>query len=71
MTDIGKVAIRKDRRIYNNGYTWKGMTKISPAEALARYENKEEVFILYDNGAEGVIEDIELIEVGGAYGIEN
>jgi hypothetical protein len=68
--DFQKITIREDSDIHDNGYAWDNMIKISPAEALSRIENNEEVFILYDDNTEGVIEDIAQIKVGGSYGIE-
>lgn len=63
------------------GYTWEGMTKISYEEAVKRWNNKEEVFLLYDDESEGLVEEsmgdwtaLEAIkhhyEAGGEFGYE-
>jgi hypothetical protein len=63
-------AVRKNKEVYDNGYTWEGMKKISPAEALERFENGDEVFILYEDDTEGAVEEICQFEVYGSYGID-
>ena len=52
------------------GYTWEGMTKISFQEAVNRFKNNQDVFLLYDDGTEGLAEDIETIETHNNYGCE-
>ncbi|WP_193635294.1 hypothetical protein [Bacillus paranthracis] len=55
-------------------YTYNGMTKITYKEAVSRFNNKEEVFRLYDDNTEGLCESLEDIEEhheqGGEFGHE-
>jgi hypothetical protein len=44
------------------GYSWEGMQKITKAEALERFNNDQEVYRLYDDGTEGLVESLGDIE---------
>lgn len=58
----------------NPMYKWKGMTIISYMNAIERFKQNEEVFLLYDDDSEGLVEQIEQIhehkKYGGEFGIE-
>lgn len=64
------LSVEEDTTVHDNGYTWEGMTKISPSEALERFNNGEEVFVLYDDDSEGAITEVTQIKLGGSYGHE-
>jgi hypothetical protein len=46
------------------GYTWEGMSKITKSEALERFQSGKEVFILYEDDTEAVVEKEEEITCG-------
>lgn len=52
------------------GYFWEGMQKISYEEALKRYRNNEEVYLLYWDNAEGLAESEEDIHEHNKSGAE-
>jgi hypothetical protein len=55
-------------------YKWEGMCKISYQEALERFTNGQEVYLLYYDDTESLVEDIDSIhlheEHGGEFGYE-
>ncbi len=52
-------------------YDLVGMNKISRNEAVGRWENNQEVFLLYDNDTEGVANTLDEIQTfEGEFGYE-
>lgn len=44
-------------------YTWSGMKKITYLEAIERFNDDKEVYLLYSDNTEGVTEGIESIRI--------
>lgn len=44
------------------GYTWKGMIKITKEEAMRRFANNKEVYRLYGDDTEGLVDNKEDME---------
>ncbi|MFD1363147.1 hypothetical protein [Lentibacillus salinarum] len=44
------------------GYIWNGMIKITKKEAIRRFTNDKEVYRLYDDETESLVEDVEEFE---------
>ena len=54
------------------GYNWDGMTKLAYTEAIYRHINNKEVYLLYADNSESLVESVQDIkDHDGEFGFEN
>lgn len=70
---IELAELKKEMNLF--GYTWQGMTPVTEKDAVKFFNQGVEVFRLYSDNTEGLVESLEEIEqherIGGMFGIED